>query len=74
MMGSIIPPIVRCEAEASSGVRALRCNFTFGPPNKSMQRSVNHEVLGRGRGVSVPFRVPRARVLKKHPAAAELSR
>jgi hypothetical protein len=49
MMGSIIPPIVRYEAEAPFGVRALRCNFTFGSPNKSLQRSRTHKVLGRGR-------------------------
>jgi hypothetical protein len=43
-------------------------------PNKSLQRSVNHKVLGRGRVVSAPCRAPRARVLTSQPAAAELSR
>jgi hypothetical protein len=43
-------------------------------PNKSLQRTVNHKVLGRGRVVSAPWRVPRARVLTSPPAAAELSR
>jgi hypothetical protein len=33
-------------------------------PNKSLQRAVNHKVLGRA---------PRARVLTSQPAAAELS-
>jgi hypothetical protein len=27
-------------------------------PNKSLQRSVNHKVLGRGREVSAPWRAP----------------
>jgi hypothetical protein len=44
------------------------------PPNKSLQRSVNHKVLGRGRVVSALWRAPRARVLTSQPAAAELSR
>jgi len=43
-------------------------------PNKSLQRSANHKVLGRGRVVSAPMRAPRARVLTSQPAAAELSR
>jgi hypothetical protein len=43
-------------------------------PNKSLQRSVNHKVLGRGRVVSALWRVPRARVLTSQAAAAELSR
>jgi hypothetical protein len=42
--------------------------------NKSLQRSVNHKVLGRGRVVSALWRAPRARVLTSQPAAAELSR
>ncbi len=45
-----------------------------GAPNKSLQRTVNHKVLGRGRVVSAPWQVPSARVLKSQPAAAELSR
>ena len=43
-------------------------------PNKSLQRTVNHKVLGRGRVVSAPCRAPRARVLTSQRAAAELSR
>ena len=43
-------------------------------PNKSLQRSADHKVLGRGREVSAPLRAPRARVLTGQPAAAELSR
>ena len=43
-------------------------------PNKSLQRTVNHKVLGRGRVVPAPLRAPRARVLTSQPAAAELSR
>jgi hypothetical protein len=42
--------------------------------NKSLQRTVNHKVLGRGRVMSAPLRAPRARVLTSQPAAAELSR
>ena len=42
--------------------------------NKSLQRTVNHKVLGRGRVVSALCRVPSARVLTGQPAAAELSR
>jgi hypothetical protein len=44
------------------------------PPNKSLQRTVNHKVLGRGREVSALWRAPSARVLTGQPAAAELSR
>jgi hypothetical protein len=43
-------------------------------PNKSLQRSVSHKVLGRGRVVPAPLRAPRARVLTSQPAAAELNR
>jgi hypothetical protein len=43
-------------------------------PNKSLQRSVNHKVLGRGREVSALWRASSARVLTSQPAAAELSR
>ena len=43
-------------------------------PNKSLQRSVNDKVLGRGRVAPAPCRAPRARVLTGQPAAAELSR
>jgi hypothetical protein len=50
-------------------VRALHLS-----PNKSLQRSVNHKVHGRGRVVPALWRAPRARVLTGQPAAAELSR
>jgi hypothetical protein len=43
-------------------------------PNKSLQPSVNHKVLSRGRVVSAPGRAPSARVLTGQPAAAELNR
>jgi hypothetical protein len=43
-------------------------------PNKSLQRSVNNKVLGRGRVVSGAVWRRRARVLTSQPAAAELSR
>jgi len=43
-------------------------------PNKSLQRSVNHKVLGRGRVVSAPVGRLRARVLSRTRAAAELNR
>jgi hypothetical protein len=43
-------------------------------PNKSLQRTVNHKVLGRGRVMSAPLRAPHARVLTGQPAAAELGR
>jgi hypothetical protein len=43
-------------------------------PNKSLQRTVNHKVLGRGRVVAAPWQAPRARVLASQPAAAVLSR
>ena len=43
-------------------------------PDKSLQRSVNHKVHGRGREVSALCRAPRARVLTLQPAAAGISR
>ena len=43
-------------------------------PNKSLQGSVNHKVLGRGRGGGVLKQVLCARVLKGAGAAPELSR
>jgi hypothetical protein len=44
-------------------------------PNSALQRTVTHKVLGRGRpsGVISSGRI-RARVLMRHPAAAELGR
>jgi hypothetical protein len=44
------------------------------PPNKSLQRSGTHKVLGRGRPSAERTRALRARVLKGRRAAAELSR
>ena len=44
------------------------------PPNKSLQRSGEHKVLGRGRLVAAIEQVPLARVLTDQRAAAELSR
>jgi hypothetical protein len=75
MMGSIIPLIVRCQAEPACGLRALRCSLTFGSPNKSLQRSGSHKVLGRGRpSAETAHGHWRARVLKGRRAVAELSR
>jgi hypothetical protein len=52
----------------------LTCQRQARAPNKSLQRSVNHKVLGRGREVSAPDGRRLARVLTGQPAAAELSR
>ncbi len=43
-------------------------------PNKSLQRSGTHKVLGRGRPSLLLHSLLRARVLKGRRAAAELSR
>jgi hypothetical protein len=43
-------------------------------PNKSLQRSGTHKVLGRGRPSAESTRALRARVLEGRRAAAELSR
>jgi len=43
-------------------------------PNQSLQGSVNHKVLGRGRSSRVLQSMSRARVLKGTRAAPELSR
>ena len=43
-------------------------------PNKSLQRSARHKVLGRGRPSAERTRALRARVLKCRRAAVELSR
>jgi hypothetical protein len=45
-----------------------------GSPNKSSRRTVNHKVLGRGRGVSASWWAPRVRVPTSQLAAAALSR
>jgi hypothetical protein len=49
-------------------------NVSHVSPNKSLQRSGTHKVLGRGRSSLVHIRALRARVLKWRRAAAELSR
>jgi hypothetical protein len=43
-------------------------------PNKSLQRSGTHKVLGRGRPSVESTRALRARVLRGRRAAAELNR
>jgi hypothetical protein len=43
-------------------------------PNKSLQRSGTHKLLGRGRPVLCGTHPPAARVLKRTRAAAELGR
>jgi hypothetical protein len=43
-------------------------------PNKSLQRSAGHKVLGRGRSSAESTRALRARVLRGRRAAAELNR
>jgi len=43
-------------------------------PNKSLQRSGTHKVLGRGRPSQERTRALRARVLRGQRPAAELSR
>jgi hypothetical protein len=57
-----------------ANVLVIRGARPTAPPNKSLQRSVNHKVLGRGRVVPAPWQAPSARVLTGQPAAAELSR
>jgi hypothetical protein len=52
--------------------RAL--GFETVSPNKSLQRSWTHKVLGRGRPSESAHRRWRARVLKCRRAAAELGR
>jgi hypothetical protein len=48
--------------------------YVTAPPNKSLQRSGTHKVLGRGRPSAEITRALRARVLKGRRAAAELGR
>ena len=43
-------------------------------PNKHMQRAVTHKVLGRGRSNDVLDQVPRARVLMRRRAGADVNR
>jgi hypothetical protein len=49
-------------------------NLLHGSPNKSLQRSGTHKVLGRGRPSLERTRALRARVLKGRRAVAELGR
>jgi hypothetical protein len=44
------------------------------PPNKHMLRAGMHKVLGRGRPSLVPWLAPRARVLTRQPAGADVGR
>jgi hypothetical protein len=44
------------------------------PPNKPLQRSGTHKVLGRGRVCASPEQVNHARVLKRTRAVAERGR
>ncbi len=48
--------------------------LTFARPNKSLQRSWTHKVLGRGRPSKSAHERWRARVLRGRRAAAELGR
>jgi hypothetical protein len=43
-------------------------------PNKHMQRAGIHKVLGRGRPSLVPRSAPRARVLMRQRAGADVNR
>jgi hypothetical protein len=43
-------------------------------PNKHMQRAGTHKVLGRGRVSFVPCSAPRARVLIRQRAGADVGR
>ena len=52
----------------------LHLVYEFAPPNKSLQGSEIHKVLGRGRFGGVLEQVVRARVLNRWRAAPELSR
>jgi hypothetical protein len=56
-----------------SAVAAIaRRQVSLVPPNSALQRSVIDKVLGRGRVRAALWRAPRARVLKRTRAAAEL--
>jgi hypothetical protein len=52
----------------------LQEGLVLSSPNKSLQRSGTHKVLGRGRPSRERTRARRARVLRWRRAAAELSR
>jgi hypothetical protein len=54
-------------------IAAKRCTPAVSP-NKTLQRSGTHKLLGRGRPVSCGTHRPAARVLKGTRAAAELGR
>ena len=75
MTGLIIQQTDGRRVERSvSTMRALRSSVTFGSPNKSLQGSMTHKVLGRGRPSQLRRSLPRARVLKRTRAAPELNR
>jgi hypothetical protein len=58
-------------AKLLAPIKRALCSMS---PNKSLQRSGTHKVLGRGRPSAERTRALRARVLKGQRAAAELSR
>src|SRR5690606_10068154 len=49
------------------------CSMTALSPNQALQRTGTHKVLGRGRSRAALWPAPRARVLKRPRAVAELS-
>jgi hypothetical protein len=59
---------------ALQGLRILSSKDLRRAPNKSLQRSGRHKVLGRGRPGAERTRALRARVLRGRRSAAELSR
>jgi hypothetical protein len=64
----------RIEVLWVSSPRPRTCTPKPLSPNKSLQRSVMHKVLGRGRPSAERTRALRARVLRGRRAAAELNR
>jgi hypothetical protein len=56
------------------GSKLAKRHVVQAPPNKSLQRSGTHKLLGRGRPSRERTRALRARVLRGRRAAAELSR
>jgi hypothetical protein len=56
------------------GSKLAKRRVVQAPPNKSLQRSGTHELLGRGRLASCGTHRLAARVLKRPRAAAELGR
>lgn len=76
MTGSIIQPTVRRQTQLASsghsfGSRVLRCNLTFGSPNKSLQRSSGRCTLVCT-SLAVIDKVPTTRL--GEPPGAELRR